>query len=89
MNPKLSEAQAKVLRALRAGSRLVRTNRLNGWLFDPRVCVLFEKVYCATIDSVIQHGWVTYDRRYKRMVTWRITPAGLAALAEYEKGGDA
>ena len=79
MNPKLSEAQAKVLRAIRDDEARIRE------------VVYYKLVYPG------QYTWQRVSRDDIEAL-WNldaatgngtITPVGLAALAEYEKGGDA
>jgi len=89
--PKLSDPQMRLLRVLKTkGSYMVRDRRtLKGWLFDWHNPLSWRPVHYATIDAALRRSWLRQDRRHKRASVLRITPAGLAALAEWEqqKGG--
>jgi len=88
MKRKLTEPQARLLRVLRDGGRvLLAPLRRDGQLYERDEYISFHRVHSATLAAALRRGWLAWDQRRSDLVL-RIAPAGRAALAEHEKGGD-
>ncbi len=72
--PKLTDAQARILKAMQEGAVLARHKWSGSYMLAG------ERVREATVDSLLDKGCLTRTNDYRR----DITPAGADALAAWE-----